>query len=140
MGTSNLNGLRVLLYALSAIDALAGIALLFATSLVLSTSPKLFALSNAGFVVAVVKGVGILVIAFAYLLCVAARDPVRYVSVIDTLIFILLAAAALNLYAIAGLHIGSVYPSAYLIVRAGFQILLAAGIFALRPRGITRTS
>src|SRR5690348_6525646 len=89
-------GLRVLLYVISAIEGMAGIALLFATGWVLSLAPHILAGPFTAFLFALVKGTGILALAIGYLLCVTARDPVRYVAVIDALTFILVAAAALN--------------------------------------------
>lgn len=126
--------LRILLYVISAIEGIAGVALLFATGWVLSFAPSMLALPYTGFVFALVKGIGILALALGYLLCVTARDPVRYVAVIDTLIFVALAAAALNIYAVIALHLGSLYPSPYLIARAAIQVAIAVALFSLRPR------
>ena len=126
--------LRVLLYVLSAIEGVAGIVLVFATEWVLSTSPKILVFPYETYVVAVVKGVGILVLALAYLLCVTARDPARYVAILDTLVFICFAAAALNVYAVAALHLGLFYPGPYLLVRAALEVALGAAILAMRPK------
>ena len=128
--------LRILLFVLSAIEALAGIVMLFATGWVLSLAPANLPLhlSNSGFVLALLKAIGIIAIAFGYLFCAAARDPVRYIAVIDTLAFILVAAAALNLYAAAALHSGLFYPVPYLIARAIVQLILAVIVIMLRPK------
>jgi hypothetical protein len=56
--------LRRLLWVLSAIAAIGGIVLVFATNVPLAIVAPTAA-------------------AYAYLLCAAARDPVRYVAVID---------------------------------------------------------
>ncbi|HEV3153818.1 MAG TPA: hypothetical protein VGZ02_08455 [Candidatus Baltobacteraceae bacterium] len=126
--------LRVLLYAGAVVEAVAGVVLIFATEWVLSSAPKILVFPYSGYVVALVKGVGILVLALAYLLCVTARDPVRYVAVLDTLAFICFAAAALNVYGVVALHLGMFYPGPYLLVRAAFQVALGVAIVAMRPK------
>jgi hypothetical protein len=126
--------LRVVLYIIAGIEGVAGIVLVFATGWVLSFAPKMPAFPYAAFVVALVKGIGILALAVGYLLCVAARDPVRYVAIVDTLVFILIAAAALNVYAAVALGLGALYPGPYLIARAALQLVLAVVILALRPK------
>jgi hypothetical protein len=138
----NHRALRILLFVLSAIEALAGFVLLFGTGWVLSLAPAKFPLHlpNSGFVLALLKGIGIIAIASGYLFYAAARDPVRYIAVIDTLAFILLAAAALNLYAVAALHIGLFYPVPYLITRAIVQLVLAVIVIVLRPRSRRATA
>lgn len=131
--------LRILLYVISAIEGIAGIALLFATGWVLSFAPQMLAFPYTAFVVALVKGIGILALALGYLLCVTARDPVRYVAIIDALTFILVAAAALNVYAVTSLHLGAFYPAMYLIVRAAIQLVLAIALIVLRPKAVRNT-
>lgn len=126
--------LRILLYVIAGIEGIVGIALIFATGWVLSFAPKMLAFPYTAFVIALVKGIGIVALALGYLLCVAARDPVRYVAIIDTLVFVLVAAAALNVYAVVALNLGALYPSPYLIVRAASQLALAVVLLALRPR------
>lgn len=128
------SGLRVLLFTISAIEALVGLALVFATGWVVALVPVVGVFPASAFVETLLKGIGIVVIAYAYLLCAAARDPVRYVAVIDALAFLLIAAALLNIYAVVGLHLTVFYPGPYLIVRAIVQLILAAAVIALRPR------
>lgn len=128
--------LRILLFAISAIEGIAGLALVFAAPLVLASAPPIV-LPNANFVQSVIMALGVIALALSYLLCVTARDPVRYVAVIDTLVFILVAAALVEIYAIAALHAETYYPGPYLIVRAIVQIALAAVFVALRPRRAT---
>jgi hypothetical protein len=129
-------GLTSLLYVLSVIEALAGLALLFASNWVLSllVIPGGTA-AEGGLVLLLTKGIGIVALAFGYLMCVAARSPVRYIAIIDTLIFLLVAAAALNIYGIAALGLGALYPASYLIVRAIVEFVLAVVLVVLRPKG-----
>jgi hypothetical protein len=133
--------LRILLWVISAIETLAGVVLVFASSWVVAiTGAQLSLVLGGGYVLLLLKGIGILGIALGYLLCAAARDPVRYVAVIDTLAFVLVAAAAVNLYAVTALHVGAYYPSSYLIVRSLVQVVLAVALVALRPRNATSGS
>lgn len=127
--------LRILLFVISVIEALAGLCLLFASSWVLSLASGSVEFPNAGFVLILVKAIGIAAIASGYLLCAAARNPARYIAVIDTFAFVLLAGSALSIYASVTLHIDPFYPGPYLIVRAVLQLILAVVIIALRPRG-----
>jgi hypothetical protein len=126
--------LTILLFAISAIEGIAGLVLIFGSSFVLSLAPSNLILPNANFVLALLKGLGIIAIALGYLMCVAARDPVRYVGVIDVLIFILVAAAILNIYALYALHLGALYPEPYVIARATVQLITAILLLRLRPR------
>jgi hypothetical protein len=131
--------LRALLFAISAIEGIAGLILLFASDWALSFAPAGLAF-HGGFLLALVKAIGIVALALGYLLCAAARDPVRYIAVIDTLTFMLLAAAALSIYAVTVLHAGLFYPRSYLIVRAIVQIAIALALVVLRPKGESPTS
>jgi hypothetical protein len=129
----------VLLFIIAGVEGVAGLALLFATGWVLSFAPHMLTGPFSAFLVALVKGTGILALAIGYLLCVTARDPVRYVAVLDALIFILAAASALNAYAVFSLHLGAFYPAPYLLGRGATQLLVAIALFALRPREVRST-
>jgi hypothetical protein len=126
--------LRVLLMFVSIVEALAGIVLSLATNWVLAPMNVPLLILNTGFVAALLKGIGIVALAFAYLLWAASRDPVRNIAVVDTLVFMLLAAALLNVYAIVSLHLGALYPEPYLMARAVLQVILAVAVIVLRPR------
>ncbi len=126
--------LSTLLYALSVVEALAGLILLFATSWALSLVPTNLALGDIGFVLIFLKAIGIVALALGYLLCVAARDPARYIAVIDTLVFLLVVSAALNVYALTAMHIDKYFPANYMLVRIIVQLILAIAVIALRPK------
>jgi hypothetical protein len=126
--------LRILLFVLAGLEGVLGLALLFATGSVMGLLPGTLGQPATPFIVLLLKGVGVVALVFGYLFCVAARDPVRYVAVIDALIVLLLASAALTLYGLTALGIGAFYPAAYLVVRALAQIAIAAVLFALRPK------
>jgi hypothetical protein len=126
--------LRLLLMFVSIIEAGAGIVLSLATNWVLALMSVPVVILNTGFVLALLKGIGIVALAFAYLLRAASRDPVRNIAVVDSLVFMLLAAALLNAYAIVSLHLGAFYPEPYLIARAVVQVILAVTFILLRPK------
>ena len=126
-------GLKALLYVISALQGVAGLMLLFASDWVLTMGHPLLGLGGATLAVAFLKAIGIIVLGFSYLTCVAARDPVRYIAVVDTLIFLVLAAVVLNLYTIAFLHI-SPYYTFYLMGRTVIQLVIGIALIALRPK------
>ena len=126
--------LRVMLFAISAIMGVAALVLIFAPSLLLSWAPGNVPPPNTAYEHAMLAALGIFALPFAYVLCVAARDPARYAAVVDALILFLLAAAALNLYGLMALGLGTFYPAGYLVVRSIVQLILAAVLFALRPK------
>ncbi|HEV3156706.1 MAG TPA: hypothetical protein VGZ00_05110 [Candidatus Baltobacteraceae bacterium] len=133
-------GLRILLQFLASIEAIAGITLIFASKWVLSLTAVDLSPPDTYGMLLLLKAGGIIGTAFAYLLFRAGSDPVRYIAVIDALIFMLSTAAILNLYALLKLHIGLFSPPPFIITRALFQCFLAAVFVALRPRGVAGTT
>ena len=128
--------LTMLLYVLAAIEGIAGAVLILASTWVISIAIPGATGTPPGFLIFMLKGLGIIGIAFSYLLCVAARDPVRYVAVIYTMAGTLFAAAALQLYSLGLLGLGAIYPTAYLIVRSIVQIVLGVLLLTWLPRRI----
>jgi hypothetical protein len=127
--------LSLLLFILSAVEGISGLFLIFTSRWVLALAPANLALPNPGIVELFLKAIGIVALALAYLLYVAARDPARYVAVIDALVFMCVAAAILEFYALAALNLGALYPPSYVIARAILQLILAVVLVVLRPRG-----
>jgi hypothetical protein len=132
--------LSYVLYAISAIEGLAGLVLIFASGWVMTIVPIGATLYIPGFILALLKALGIVALALGYLLCVAARDPVRYVAIIDAFIFLAVAAAVLEFYGIAALQLGTYYPLGYIVARAILQLILAVALFALRPKEAPKAS
>ena len=128
--------LTIVLYALSLIEGLAGLALIFGSAWVMGfvVLPPAAAPASGLFVL-MLKALGILALGLGYLLCVAARNPVRYVAIVDTFVFFLFAAGVLNIYADLALGASAYLPSTYLLARGVVQILLGFVLLALRPRG-----
>ena len=129
--------LQIVLYALSLIEGLAGLALIFGSAWVMGfvVLPQTAA-PAAGLFVLLFKALGILALGLGYLLCVAARNPVRYVAIVDTFVFFLFAAGVLNIYADVALGAWAYFPSTYLLARGILQILLGFVLLALRPRAV----
>ena len=131
-------GLTTLLYALAVLEAIAGLVLIFGSHWALSMAPANLGLQDTAFVTVFMKALGIVAIAIGYLLCVTARDPARYVAVIDTLVFMLIASAILIAYALVGMHIGQYFPAGYIVARIVIQIILAIVLIAMRPKAAAR--
>lgn len=127
--------LRGLLLVLATIEGIGGVLCLLATGWVLSLAPPSFHLVSSGFVIAVLKFVGVLALALAYLAYVTAQDPERYVAVIDAMAFLLLAAAAIDVYAFFALH-APFYPAVYVVIRTVVRVMVAIGLIVLRPRHV----
>jgi len=139
MAARSTRALSIVLYVMSLIEALAGITLIFGSTWVLGfVLPPTAA--DAGLFVLMLKGLGILAIGLGYMLCVAARDPIRYVAVVDTFIFFLFAAGILNIYADVALGASAYVPSTYLLARGILQVALGIVLLVLRPRGASRVA
>jgi len=126
------------LYALAVLEALAGLILIFGSNWLLSMVPGNLALPDTAFLTIFIKAVGILALGLGYLLCVTARDPARYVSVIDTLVFILIASAILIGYALVTMHLGRYFPANYIVVRIVLQVIMAVVLIVMRPKAAAR--
>lgn len=129
--------LRTLLFAFSAIAAIAALVLIFAPSWPLAFAPGSVPPPANALEFAILRAFGVAVLVIAYLLCAAARDPVRYAAIIDGFIFLLVAFAILNISWVVAQQLDAYYPSVYLIVRAVVQVILAIVLFRLRPKNVT---
>jgi hypothetical protein len=127
--------LEVLLLILSAVGAVAGLALVFASGWLLSAAPPDLHLPASAFALLLLKLFGAVAFTFAYLSYAASRDPVRYLAVIDGLIFLMLAATVVDVYGLATLHVAPFYPGQYVLARAAIRLALAIALLVLRPRG-----
>jgi hypothetical protein len=126
--------LRTILFAISALAGITGLLLIFLPGMLLSFAPGGTPPPNTPFEHLAMNAIGIFVLLVAYLLCVAARDPVRHVAIINAVIFFFVAFAILNVYAAVSLGLSAYYPSGYLIARGIIQLILAAVLFWLRPK------
>jgi hypothetical protein len=125
--------LKVILLVLAILEIAAGLLLLFGavplSALIPATLQLLPALATMLLMV-----FGVVAIGFGYLIYLASRNPVRYVGVVDTLAFWLIAGALLGLYVTFALHaLGG--PAAW--VGAVARVALAVILLALRPRGVS---
>ncbi len=136
-GTGSHQALRALLFALSAVTGIGALVLTFTPNLPLSFAPGSVPPPSTAFEFAILRALGIAVLVLSYLLCVAARDPVRYTAIVDAFIFLLVAFAILNLYWVVGQQLAAYYPSIILIVRVIVQVILAIALFVLKPKSIS---
>jgi hypothetical protein len=127
--------LRVLLLVVAIVPAPAGVLLLLGSGVVASFAPVGWQFAPVGFAVVLLKFIGAVVLALAYLSYAASRDPVRNVAFIDAFIFLLIAAAAIDLYALAVLHAAPFYPPAFVVARSIIRLAIAIVLIVLRPRG-----
>lgn len=131
--------LRGLLLVLAILMVVGGLVVTFWTSGFISVIPvqPQFALSALSMVI--IKALGLIAVMIGYLAFRASQDPVRYVAVIDALIFLLLALAALDLWATLTQNIGTVYPRHLIWLREAVRIIVAIALIILRPRpGVAR--
>ena len=125
--------LRVVLMLLAIVEILAGLLLLFAAGPIVALAPATLGLTH-NFGVALLMIFAILALGFGYLLFAASRDPVRYVAIIDTLIFLLVAAVCVDLYATLVLQVMAYNSMGMLIARELVRLALAVLLLVLRPR------
>ncbi len=105
---------------------------LLASNLVVSIVPTTLLAFSAGFAGVMLKVFGVIALFGAYLLYAASRDPVRYVAVIDAFAFLLLAVAAIDVYALVVVHLTF---APWVILRTVVRVALAIALIVLRPRG-----
>lgn len=126
--------LRILLLIFAILAAIGGLVTLFGSTYVASLGVMHLNFAPYGLVPMLLKFVGIVALALAYLMYVTSKDPIRYVAVIDAFAFLLIAAACIDLYALVVWHAAPFYPAAFVIARAIVRVTLAVVLIALRPR------
>ena len=132
--------LKTLLFVISALEAVAGVLLLFATDWIVGMLPAGTPIPRDALTVTLIKGIGLIAILFGYFFCAAAREPARYIAIIDGTIALCFAAAALNVYAVTAIHLDAYYPRTYLLTRAIVQIVFGVVLIALRPKGARKAA
>jgi hypothetical protein len=130
--TAGYVALKAILLLLAVLECLFGFVLLFGAVPLAGLLPATLHLLPA-IAVMVLMAFGVLALGFGYLSYLASRNPVRYVGIIDVLVFLLVAGALLGLYLNFALHA----PSGPLLwTGAILRIALALVLIALRPKGI----
>jgi len=128
--------LRGLLLALAILAAIAGIAILFDPQLIFLALPMPREQSAHTIITVLIQDLGALVLGFGILLYRASREPVRYLSVVDAFIVILVLFSGVDVYAVEELHFGDVYPATMVWVRIAVRLVLAIVLLSLRPRAV----
>src|SRR5262249_7990500 len=126
--------LRGLLGVMAAVVTLGGLLALIGTSWILDLGAMrgLLSGSAAGLFL---RFVGVLALSLAYLLYQAARDPERYVAVIDAFVFVLIAGAMIDVYAALTHMVAGAFLPGLVWGRAAFRLIVAVSLIAWRPRG-----
>jgi hypothetical protein len=128
--------LKLILLLLAILEIAAGLSMLFGAVPLAALIPASLQLLPA-LATMLLMVFGVIAIGFGYLVYLASHDPVRYVGIIDTLAFLLIAGALLGLYVTFALHaLGGLVAWAGAVARIALALLL----IALRPRGIRPVS
>jgi hypothetical protein len=132
MSFSTRSALKVLLAIMAVLVGLSRLAVLFATSWIASFSAMhgFFSGSAVGLFL---KFVGALALGLGYLLAQAARDPERYLAVIDVFAFLLIVGAILDVYAALTPALGPPFLARVIWGRAVLRLVIAGLVIAWRP-------
>ncbi|MBV9148573.1 MAG: hypothetical protein JO024_01805 [Candidatus Eremiobacteraeota bacterium] len=128
--------LRGLLLVLAILAGIGGLVVLFDARIIFLAVPTPAEPFAHSFIVLLIQGFGAVIIGMAILLYAAARDPVRYISVIDAFIVILVLLSGIDVYAAETLHLGGMYPGHLILGRVAFRLILAIVLLSLRPRAV----
>lgn len=132
--TDRHRALRILLLIIAIFTGLGGLLLIASSSYFAAMAPAVLQAPPSTFYLVAIKFIGIFALALSYLAYVTSRDPVRYVAFIDALVFLLIAAVGLDLYASFVLHLAPVFTAWFVIVRSIIRLGIAVALIALRPR------
>ena len=128
--------LRGLLLMLAILAGIGGSFVLFDARIIFLAVPTPTEAFAHSLITLMIQGFGALFIGLAILLYAASRDPVRYVSVIDAFIVILVLLSGIDVYAAETLHTGTMYPGHLIWARVTFRLVLAIVLLSLRPRAV----
>jgi len=134
--TSAYRVLRGVLLLLAVVLGIAGVVVLFDAQLIFLAVPTPTEPFAHSLVTLLMQGYGAMALGLAVLLYAASRDPVRYVSVIDAFIVILVLLSGVDVYAAEKLHFGALYPGYLIWARVAFRLILAIVLLSLRPRAV----
>jgi hypothetical protein len=128
--------LRIMLGFLSLLLALGGLLLIFSSrGLILRVFMHPPESEISTLLLAAVKETGGIVLTLSVMLLLAARDPERNLAIIDGMTLGLCILAITPLISLYTLDVRSLYPAYLIWVRSLVRLVLAAGLYYLRPRG-----
>lgn len=125
--------LTLVLGILCALLACGALVLLFATGWLASQIIDPANVEAFVWVLVLFKAFGAFALIIAYLTYNAARDPIRYLAVIDGLIGLLILVSILDAYAVLALGFGAFYPAWAMWFRITLRIAVAVLLLVLRP-------
>ena len=128
--------LQVLLLVLAIIAGIGGIVILFDARIIFVAVPVPTEAFAHSLITVMIQGFGALFIGLAILLYAASRDPVRYISVIDAFIVILVLLSGIDVYASETLQLSGMYPGHLIWGRVAFRLILAIVLLSLRPKAV----
>jgi hypothetical protein len=132
--SSSYAALRGLLTVLCVLVALAALLALFGTAWLLHTFLPAASVETSAWLFIISKFLSVLAFMLSYLLFAAARDPERYVAVIDAFAGALILLSIVDVYGLVALNFGALYPAWAILLRAAFRLALGVALIALRPR------
>jgi hypothetical protein len=124
--------LRILMLFFAVAEVLAAGLVLFGWGWVLSLLPNGLHFEGP-LTLVLLRVLAAIALALGYLAYVASRDPVRYVAVIDTFAFLLIAAAVIDIFSLIGP--APLFAAKIVFARETIRVLLAVALIWLRPRG-----
>jgi hypothetical protein len=124
--------LRILMLFFAVVEVLAGVLVLFGSGWVLSLFPSGLQFEGP-LTIVLLRVLAAIALALAYLAYVASRDPVRYVAVVDTFAFLLIATAVIDIFSLMGP--APLFAAKIVLAREAIRVLLAIALIWLRPRG-----
>jgi len=127
-------GLTILLWVLAALIVVAGLLVIFATAWFLGLVQSSEWFGASPLVPLLFKFLGVLALGLGYLVSCAARDPVRYVAVIDVMAFFAIVGAIIDAIAALNHVYGPLFPAGALWARAIVRLIIAVLLIAWRPR------
>jgi hypothetical protein len=131
--SSRYAALQGLLTVLTVLAALGALLALFGTTWLLHTFLPAASVDTATWLSITMKSLGVIALMLSYLLSAAARDPVRYLAVIDAFAGALVLLSIVDVYGLVALNFGALYPVWAILLRAAFRVALAITLVALRP-------
>lgn len=128
--------LRIVLGFLSLLLALGGLLLIFSSrALILRVFMHPPESEISTLLLAAVKEMGGIVLTLSVMLFLATRDPERNVAIIDGMTLGLCILAITPLMSLYTLDVRRLYPVYLIWVRSLVRLVLAGGLYYLRPRG-----
>ncbi len=124
--------LRILMLFFAVVEVLAAVLVLFGSGWLMSLLPLGLHVEGP-LTLVLLRVLAAIALALGYLAYVASRDPVRYIAVVDTFAFLLIATAVIDIFSLMGP--APLFGAKIVVAREAVRVLLAIALIWLRPRG-----